>query len=73
MRLSWEKNKKNFSASLIFSRLTYNKYRAHKGKREILQYVGINRWSTENRVAKSYSELFLTGKMKRESDLTLPG
>lgn len=78
--LSWQRNKKNFSASLIFSRLTYSKYRTHKGKREILQYVGINSWSTENRVAKSYFELFglfffffLIVEMNRESDLTLPG
>lgn len=57
----------------FFSRLTHNKYRTHKGQREMLQYVGINSWSTENRVAKSYFELFLTGEMNRESDLTLPG
>lgn len=53
--LLWQRNKKNFSASLIFSRFTYNKYRIHKGKMEILEDVGINSWSTENKVAKSYS------------------
>lgn len=66
-------NKKNFSASLSFSRPTHNMYRTHKGKREVLQYVGINSWSTENRVPRSYFELFLTGEINRKSDLTLPG